>query len=105
MKLEAEARVTGFLGLCTRAGQVIFGQEPCVTAVRNGQIAVALLDEQSSPNTRKRLEDTCKTHDVMLFEWSHGILETAVGRAGLKVVAVKRGSMGMRLREMLKSKT
>ena len=39
-----ENRVTGFLGLCMRAGRIISGQEACVDLIRSGECALALMD-------------------------------------------------------------
>lgn len=102
MTEAAEKRVAGFLGLCTRAGQLSFGQEACVDAARTRKAALVLLDEGSSENTRKRFLDSCKTHGVPLYGLSEGTLAQAVGKEGRKVAAVMPGGMAQKLLELLK---
>lgn len=94
-------RLAGFVGLCTRAGQLIFGQEACVTAVRNGQAALVLLDESSSPNTLKRFSDTCQSHPTPLYLLPSGLLEQAVGKDGRKVASIRPGGMAQKLLSIL----
>lgn len=101
MTEETEKHVAGFLGLCTRAGQVSFGQEACVDAVRKRKAALVLLDAGSSENTRKRFLDTCKTYGVPLYSLAEGTLEKAVGKDGRKVAVVMPGGMAKKLLGLL----
>lgn len=101
MTREAADKVAGFLGLCTRAGRLSFGQEACVNAVRRGGAAVALLDEGASHNTRKRIGDACQTHGVPLYGMPPGRIAQAVGKEGRMVVSIEAGGMAARLLELL----
>ena len=101
MTAEASARVKGFLGLCTRAGQLIFGQDACVDAVRAQRAAVVLLDESCSANTRKRLEDACRTHGIPLYSLAAELIAGAVGKDGRKVAALRPGSMADKMLSLL----
>ena len=98
MTAEEAAQASGFLGLCNRAGQLIFGQDACVNAVRKHQAALILLDEGCSENTRKRFLDACRTHETPLYGVKEDLIDRAVGKEGRKVAAVKRGSMGEKMR-------
>ena len=102
MTEETAARVGGFLGLCTRAGQLAFGQESCVDAVRKHKAAVVLLDMDCSENTRKRFLDTCKTHRTLLYGLPSGMIARVVGKEGRMVVAVKPGGMADKVLDLLK---
>lgn len=94
MSGENEARALPFLGLCMRAGQVVNGQEACVTCVRNGDAAVVLVDEGASENTRKRMTDACQSHDTPVFFITAGELGHAIGKPGRMVAALTKGRMG-----------
>ncbi len=101
MREQAAQRVTGFLGLCTRAGQVTFGQDACVGAVRSEKAALVLLDEESSENSRKRFLDTCRSHATPLYILEAGSIARAVGKDDRKVVAIKYGTMADKLLALL----
>lgn len=101
MTREAANKVAGFLGLCTRAGRLSFGQEACVNAVRKGEAALVLLDEGASGNTRKRLYNACQTHGVPLYGMPPGRIGQAVGKEGRMVATIGAGGMARRLLELL----
>ncbi len=102
MTEDVQARVCGFLGLCTRAGQAVFGQEACVDAVRKKTVAVVLLDAGCSENTCKRFWDACQTHEIPLYALAEGKIASAVGKDGPKVAAVRRGGMADKLLSLLR---
>lgn len=101
MTREAANKVAGFLGLCTRAGRLSFGQEACVNAVRKGEAVLVLLDEGASGNTRKRLHNACQTHGVPLYGMPPGRIAQAVGKDGRMAVAIGGGGMAQKLLELL----
>jgi ribosomal protein L7Ae-like RNA K-turn-binding protein len=102
MTIEAEKRVTGFLGLCMRAGQLISGQEACVDTIRNGEAAIVLLDGAASENTRKRVTDASHSHSAPLYGLSEGALGHAIGKKGRMVICLKAGGMADKLLATLK---
>ena len=98
-----ENRVISFLGLCMRAGRVISGQEACVDLVRTGEAALVLMDASASDNTRKRLTDACRSHDVALYEVSADALGHAIGKKGRMVIALRNDGMAQKLQTMLEN--
>ncbi len=102
MNIETERRVTGFLGLCMRAGQLISGQEACVDAVRTETAAIVLLDGAASDNTQKRITDACHSHHTPLYGVAEGALGQAIGKQGRMVVCLKTGGMADKLLAVLK---
>ena len=102
MNEMTENRVTGFLGLCMRAGRIISGQEACVDLIRAGEAAVVLLDAAASENTRKRVTDACHSHTTALYEMSEGALGHAIGKKSRMVIALKPDGMSDKLLSMLK---
>lgn len=105
MTQETASKVAGFLGLCTRAGRLSFGQEACVKAVRKGEATVVLLDEGASENTRKRLRDACQSHGVPLYGMPEGRIAQAVGKEGRMVASIGGGGMAQKLLKLLEGET
>ena len=103
MNQQTEERVAGFLGLCFKAGRVISGQEACVDLIRSGEGALALLDGGASENTRKRLSDACRSHDVPLYQLSPGTLGHAIGKKGRMSVAFRMDGMAQKLLSLLEN--
>lgn len=103
MNQQTENQVTGFLGLCFKAGRVVSGQEACVDLVRGGECVLALLDGGASENTRKRLMDACHSHNVPLYELSGGALGHAIGKRGRMVAAFRMDGMSQKLLSLLEN--
>ena len=101
MNEQIENRVISFLGLCMRAGRIISGQEACVDLVRQNEAALVLMDAGASDNTRKRLTDACRSHDVALYEVSAGTLGAAIGKKGRMVIALRPDGMSEKILSML----
>ena len=102
MTPERAAQIRGFLGLCARAGQLIFGQEACVDAVRRHKAGIVLLDKASSANTLKRFLDTCATHETLLYGMEDDAIAKAVGKDVCRVVAMKPGGMTKKMIDLFK---
>jgi ribosomal protein L7Ae-like RNA K-turn-binding protein len=94
--------LSGFLGLCGRAGQTTLGQGACVEAVRSDTAALALMDEGSGPATRKRFIDSCSSHGVPLYLVPQGAIGQALGKSGRMTVTIRRGGMAQKLLDLLK---
>ena len=101
MNEQTENRVVSFLGLCMRAGRIVSGQEACVDLIRQGEAALVLMDASASDNTRKRLTDACRSHNVALYEVSAGTLGQSIGKKGRMVIALKPDGMAQKLLSML----
>ncbi|MDD3337041.1 MAG: ribosomal L7Ae/L30e/S12e/Gadd45 family protein [Eubacteriales bacterium] len=101
MTQSNQDRALCFLGLCMRAGQIISGQDACVAAVRNGAAALALLDGTASENTRKKMTDTCHSHQVPLYQLDS--LGHAIGKPGRLVIALPAGGMAQKLLSLLEN--
>ena len=102
MTEQIENQVMNFLGLCMRAGRVISGQEACVDLARQEQAALVLMDAGVSENTRKRISDACRSHNVPLYELTEGALGHAIGKKGRMMVALKPDGMAQKLLSLLK---
>ena len=81
-------KALSLLGLCTRAGRLVAGEENCVKAVRAEKARLVVLDGGASANARKALSDACAYRSVPLLETGAGQLGPAVGKRGRMAVAV-----------------
>ncbi len=101
MTQQVENRVTGFLGLCMRAGRIVSGQEACVDLIRRGEAALVLMDADASDNTQKRITDACHSHQTPLWMLSKGALGAAIGKRGRMVIALRDDGMAQNLLNLL----
>lgn len=95
-----ERKIRGLIGLCTRAGQGVFGEDGCLKAVRSRQCAVLLVDSGASRATREKYEAACRHAGVPLFLLPEGLPGDAAGRPGM-AMAVRPGSLARQLMTLL----
>lgn len=107
MKENENARLLAALGLCVRAGKVIFGAPQVIEALRRGgaKAPQAVLEAaDTSPATHKRLSDKCRTYETRLIRLSADgdTLAAALGKTGsLAAVAVTDASLWELVRRQL----
>lgn len=77
------------LGLCARAGALVYGTDNVCDALRRGtprgRICLVIEAEDSSQNTHKKLTDKCTYYNIehRVISASASALGAALGRAGL----------------------
>ena len=104
---QKEARLLSNLGLCVRAGRVVFGVPMTCDAMRWGgsKMPVLVLEAaDTSENTHKRLQDKCAFYGVKHIRLSLGgdSLAAAVGKSFfLGAVAVTDPGMAGLLEQYL----
>ena len=60
--MDRNERLTGFLGLCRRAGAVTPGFDAAMEKVKGGAAVLVLVAQDCSPKTKKEAEFFCKEH-------------------------------------------
>ncbi|HOA85367.1 MAG: hypothetical protein GX057_06905 [Clostridiales bacterium] len=89
---EKNNRLLLTLGLCARAGALIYGTEQICVAFRRGRQTPLLVIEASdtSANTHKKLTDKCKYYKVRHTVIPHGMatLGRALGRSEVAAVGI-----------------
>ena len=92
MKSEANREVLFALGLCAKAGKLIYGVPMVCEALKKQKTVMAVISAaDNSPNSAKRLSDRCTYYGVPLYTLSidGDTLSGAVGKSGrLAAVAV-----------------
>ncbi|MFC4712442.1 YlxQ family RNA-binding protein [Planococcus dechangensis] len=82
-------KILQLLGLATRARKMITGEELVVSEVRRGNAKLVIVAEDASDNTRKKLQDKCKSYNVPIrigatrYEIGH-----AIGKEARVVLAI-----------------
>ncbi|WP_239616973.1 YlxQ family RNA-binding protein [Cohnella mopanensis] len=82
-------KVLSRLGLATRAGKLISGEEVVLKAIRSGEAKLVLLAGDASDNTTKKITDKCKSYGVpLLVGFTRFELGSAVGKPERVLFAV-----------------
>ncbi len=105
-----EKRLLSALGLCVKAGKVIFGVPMiCEAAKRGGDKAplLVLSAADASENTRKRITDKCEYYKIkhITLECGGETLAAAVGKTSfIGAVAITDKSMCMMVEKYIQTR-
>jgi ribosomal protein L7Ae-like RNA K-turn-binding protein len=87
-----DSRVFGSLGLCAKAGKMIFGVPMIIEAMQKGKRVYLVLEAgDTSENTHKKITDKCKFYGVekVRLDVDGGTLGATVGKSSvLAAVAI-----------------
>lgn len=76
------------LGLATRAGAIVFG-EALYTDLSRKKIALVILAEDASANTRKKVHDKCTTYQVPVVTLAtKAALGHAIGKSDVAAIGI-----------------
>ena len=81
-----DTRILGSLGLCSKAGKLIFGVPMIIEAMQKGKKIYLVLEAgDTSDNTHKRLTDKCNFYGVekIKTDADGGTLGASVGKSSL----------------------
>ncbi|HOR85566.1 MAG TPA: ribosomal L7Ae/L30e/S12e/Gadd45 family protein [Bacillota bacterium] len=57
------------ISLANKAGKLITGEDAVRNSIRGGKIKLAIISEDASDNTRKRIENTADFYKVPFIVW------------------------------------
>ena len=87
-----DGRILGSLGLCSKAGKLIFGVPMIIEAMQKGKNVLLVLEAgDTSDNTHKKISDKCNFYQVekIQLDIEGGALASAVGKSStLAAVAI-----------------
>ena len=99
MSIDKEAFYS-MLGIAMRAGVLTLGTDGVLAEIAARRVAIVLLDEAASENTKKRFRDSCAFYSAELFETAQDRLGFAVGKPGRMCAAVAKGPLGEKLKSI-----
>ena len=87
-----DKRILGSLGLCSKAGKLIYGVPMIVEAMQKGKKVYLVLEAgDTSDNTHKKITDKCSFYGVekIRLDFDGGAIASAVGKSSsLAAIAI-----------------
>ena len=99
MPIEKDAFYS-MLGIAMRAGALTLGTDGVLAEIAARRVAIVLLDEAASENTKKKFRDSCAFYGAELFETAQDRLGFAVGKPRRMCGAVAKGPLGEKLKSI-----
>lgn len=100
--MNPEQAIYNLLGLAARARKVVTGEEQVIKEVRGQKAKLVILSQDASKNTRKKMQDKCKSFNVELHEFAtRDLLGHAIGREARVSVAIMDSGFAKKLSGLL----
>ena len=95
-------RIYSFLGLATKAGRLVSGDETCEKMLKSDKARLIVIAEDSSENTKKAFADMCKYRNIPIrFFGVKELLGRYTGKDNRAVVAILDSGFAERLIELM----
>lgn len=83
------SRFYSYLGLATRAGQVVSGEHAVESAVRRGKVKLLLIAEDASENTHRKFNSLALNHNVKAIVFGEkATMGQAMGKSQRAIVGI-----------------
>ncbi len=100
--MNVKHKVLQLLGLATRAGKVVTGEELVVREIQGRRAHLVILAEDVSSNTMKKVTDKCSFFNVERHVWgSREELGHAIGKESRVVLAITDAGFAGKFSEYL----
>lgn len=84
------SRITGLLGLATRAGKTVFGTESSKEAIEKKKVKLLIVAEDAAERTKKNFEEICHKYGVcMKIVLTINEISSSIGQSNKAIVGIK----------------
>ncbi|MBC5996182.1 50S ribosomal protein L7ae [Romboutsia ilealis] len=98
-----EEKIYSYLGLATRAGKIVSGDDSTLLELKRGNVKLVIVAEDASNNTKKLFKDKSAYRNVAYVYFSTKLqLGLSIGKAPRAVVGVKDEGFANKVIELLK---
>ncbi len=95
-------KIYSFLGLATKAGKLVSGEDACDRAIKSGKAYLVIVSEDASENTRKKFSDISGYRKLeMRCFGEKELLGRYTGKDIRSVIAITNKGFAGRLIEMI----
>lgn len=82
-------KVYNYLGLATRAGQIVSGEHAVIAGVKRGKVVLMLISEDASANTDRKFRALAQNHKVKVIIYGKkNLFGQAIGKSPRAVMGI-----------------
>lgn len=95
-------KVLGLIGLCTKAGELVFGTDACSDMIERNKIRLVLVAEDAAERTKKNFQILCERAKVPIYYFATGDeISKAIGKANKVVIGIKNKSFADQIAKLI----
>lgn len=98
------SKVYSFIGLATKAGKLISGEDTCERAIKSGKVSLIIVAGDASDNTKKKFHDMCRYRGVNIRIYGEKeLLGRYIGKDVRSIVAILEKEFSKHLMQIIDS--
>ena len=98
-----EEKIYSYLGLATRAGKIVSGDDSTLLELKRGNVKLVIVATDASNNTKKLFKDKSSYRNISYVYFSTKLqLGLSIGKAPRAVIGVKDEGFANKITELLK---
>lgn len=95
-------KIYSMLGLASKAGRIVSGEEVVRNAVRQGKVKLLIISEDASDNTKKRFINAAEFYKIPMRIWGNKEeLGNSIGKSNRSVVGISDENFTKSITSML----
>lgn len=97
-----EDKIYSLLGLATRAGKVVSGDDSTLLDMKKGRVNLVIVASDASDNTKKLFNDKCSYRKIDVLHFSTKLnLGSAIGKGYRAVIGIKDINFSSKIKELI----
>ncbi|AIM25155.1 YlxQ-related RNA-binding protein [Melissococcus plutonius] len=97
-----DQKILNLLGLATKAGKIVTGEELTIKDIRNQKTALVFIAKDASKNTKKKLADKCIYYHIPINEqFTQLEISQAIGKVRM-IVGMNDQGFTKKIKELMK---
>lgn len=95
-------KVSGLLGLATKAGKVVAGYEAVCECIEKKKAKLVIVSTEASDKTKSNIKYICEKNNVMCIEYAEiKFLSKAVGKENKAIIGLKDNNFATAIKNIL----
>lgn len=95
-------KVSGLLGLATKAGKIVSGFEAVSECVEKKKAKLVIVSIEASDKTKNNIKYICEKNNVMCIEYAEiNFLSQAIGKKNKAIIGIKDNNFATAIKNIL----
>lgn len=96
------SKVSGLLGLATKAGKIIAGFEAVCECIEKKKAKLVIVSTEASDKTKNNIRYICEKNNVLCIEYGEiSFLSKAIGKKNKAIICIKDSNFATGIKNML----
>lgn len=91
-------RFLNLLGMCMRSGNMIYGQQTCIKAIKSGKAELVIINSAASIKIKDKIMNLCSSEQIPFYFFDSTLdFPSAIGKPTSNIVAITESNFKNKL--------